>query len=73
MVDSMFLDNCTQWEVVCGHCMQWLGIIDINNVGIENPMLLSLTCSHNTIPSQSSIHRGAETTALHTRLHETRA
>jgi hypothetical protein len=73
VVEPMFLDNCTRWELGGSHCLLWLGILDINNVGIENPILLSLTSSHNTIPSQSSVHRGAENTALHTRVDETQA
>ena len=69
----MFLDNCTRWELGGSHCLLRLGILNINNAGIESPILLSLTSNHDTIPSKSSVHRGAETTALHTRVNEARA
>ena len=73
VVNPVFLDNCTRWKFGCGHCLLWLGILDINNVGKKRPILLSLTCSHNAIPRGSPIHRFAETTALKTKVNEARA
>ena len=70
LVDSMLLENCTWWKFGCGHCLLWLGILDINSVGIERPILLSLTCSLNAILRNSPVYRCTGTTALTTTVNE---